>query len=725
VRLPLALLLCAALAAPASANITWNWSADRGAHAGQLVTDGNIPGFGAPAAGTYTVLDVSVTTSAFLPIGSVSNGTYQMPGAAFGTAGPYTITWSGSAVTSIDAGADAGVNGLVVGDADGTMWAILGADEFGGHAPTTWDFQSADGRYGFGDDLSVAPLPPPTPDIALVAPDGAALADPGSWDFGTVTTGTGSERVFTVSNGGAAALKQLSVTTDGGDFAVTQQPMSTVQPGGTTTFAITFAPSAGGARSGALHVTSNDPDESPFDVALAGTGAVDCVVSAWSAWSACCNGTQSRTRTVLVPAAYGGASCPTLAETQSCTVAAPVVTISAPAAGASVATGATVSLVATFTDAATATHTGTWSVGSTTAAATITEPAGATPGRATGTWTFASPGSYTIGLAIATSCGGRATASVTVTVADPVASFPATPVLDNFNRANGGLGANWIDEASAYSISTNQVRHNGPIARTEWGPAVFGADQEAYLTWTGITWSASEQGLILKSQGTSSAAGHIAVRYDAKNSRVGVYTLTPPGTWSNRGSIARVTLAQGDRFGARATRDGIVRVYQNGTLLGSVSVAGWAYAGSGGRIGLAWGNGSGTRADDFGGGTLPANAVFADDPAAPAAQATPPATEPAMVATPLALALSNPAPNPAHGRTTLLLALPHAADVEMSVLDVQGREVWREPARRFEPGRWPLAWDGSTARGAAPAGVYFARVRAGDATFLRRVAIVR
>ncbi len=49
---------------------------------------------------------------------------------------------------------------------------------------------------------------------------------------------------------------------------------------------------------------------------------VDCQLSAWSPWSACdtsCGGgTQSRTRTILVPASNGGAACGALMEQRSC-----------------------------------------------------------------------------------------------------------------------------------------------------------------------------------------------------------------------------------------------------------------------------------------------------------------------------------------------------------------------------------------------------------------------
>ena len=56
---------------------------------------------------------------------------------------------------------------------------------------------------------------------------------------------------------------------------------------------------------------------------------VDCVVSAWSAWSACSTscggGTQTQTRTVVTPASNGGAACPVLTNTQPCnTQACPV-----------------------------------------------------------------------------------------------------------------------------------------------------------------------------------------------------------------------------------------------------------------------------------------------------------------------------------------------------------------------------------------------------------------
>jgi hypothetical protein len=44
----------------------------------------------------------------------------------------------------------------------------------------------------------------------------------------------------------------------------------------------------------------------------------DCVVSDWSDWSECVEGVETRTRTIITPAANGGAPCPTLTETRDC-----------------------------------------------------------------------------------------------------------------------------------------------------------------------------------------------------------------------------------------------------------------------------------------------------------------------------------------------------------------------------------------------------------------------
>jgi hypothetical protein len=93
---------------------------------------------------------------------------------------------------------------------------------------------------------------------------------------------------------------------------------------------------------------------------------------------------------------------------------------------------------------------------------------------------------------------------------------------------------------------------------------------------------------------------------------------------------------------------------------------------------------------------------------------------------PGALSLSGAVPNPSPGRVTFALELPRAAAVEFAIFDVQGREVWRAAPGERDAGRHALAWNAETARGErAGAGLYFARVRAGGVTLLRRFAVTR
>src|SRR2546426_7684007 len=134
-RLLGAACLVLALAVSAEATVVWDWSANGGAHRGQFITDGT-----SLAAGSFAIVDVSFTSSTFMPLGSVSGGTYHMPIAAYSTSPPYTIVWNGTAVVSIDAASNSGVNGLVIGDDATSLTALFGTDSYGSHLPGDWEF---------------------------------------------------------------------------------------------------------------------------------------------------------------------------------------------------------------------------------------------------------------------------------------------------------------------------------------------------------------------------------------------------------------------------------------------------------------------------------------------------------------------------------------------------------------------------------------------------------
>ena len=99
-------------------------------------------------------------------------------------------------------------------------------------------------------------------------------------DFGSVAADSGTVvHTFTIENTGDADL-DLTDTPEvqisgaqAGDFTVTSQPSSPVASGGgTTTFEITFDPSATGLREAEVSIANDDSDENPYTFAIQGTG---------------------------------------------------------------------------------------------------------------------------------------------------------------------------------------------------------------------------------------------------------------------------------------------------------------------------------------------------------------------------------------------------------------------------------------------------------------------
>lgn len=181
--------------------------------------------------------------------------------------------------------------------------------------------------------------------------------------------------------------------------------------------------------------------------------------------------------------------------------------------------------------------------------------------------------------------------------------FPITNVLDDFDRPDGPLGPAWVGNTTGYGVEDNTLTMaNGGSVLMYWGET-FGPDQEAYVTLTSINDNANEIDLLLKGQGTSQC-DVLEVLYNPQNEIVQVWTCHNYGNWIQHGTDLSVSFQEGDLFGARARADGTVEIYQNDTLVGSVTVSSsWPYRGDGGRIGIWTINAQGTIMDDFGGGT--------------------------------------------------------------------------------------------------------------------------
>lgn len=134
-----------------------------------------------------------------------------------------------------------------------------------------------------GNHTLVLAAAPQAPDIAIDQPLGTVLvAGASSVDFGSAPAASSVTRTFTVRNTGTANLDSIAVTKSGpqaAEYIISGPAVTSLAAGGSTTFTVTFTAGGSGARNATLHVLSNDPDESPFDIQLTGTGFTE--MDAW------------------------------------------------------------------------------------------------------------------------------------------------------------------------------------------------------------------------------------------------------------------------------------------------------------------------------------------------------------------------------------------------------------------------------------------------------------
>jgi len=223
-------------------------------------------------------------------------------------------------------------------------------------------------------------------------------------------------------------------------------------------------------------------------------------------------------------------------------------------------------------------------------------------GTVSGQHVYSASGNFTVEVCVADNAGGVGCDTVNIVVN----GFPSTPVLDNFNRANGSIGSNWSGYASKYHVTSNQmtVDYNGSNSDIYWSNS-FGADQEAYVTFTDIDTTASEHDLLLKAQSnTTWGDGVIEVLYDPTGQTVQVWTYEWPDGWVQHGADIPIAFVDGDTFGARALANGTVEIYKNGTLLATRNITAWPHYADGGYIGLWFIGAEDAVLDDFGGGTI-------------------------------------------------------------------------------------------------------------------------
>lgn len=198
-----------------------------------------------------------------------------------------TVTWlrGGSApettFVQFDASADGGLTWTSLGKgtrlSGNTGWRLTGVTLPQGpsvalraHAPAVAGFYN-------GSTSLIQETTTLVPDLAVELPVGNGLTSGVSTvDCGRVAVSSSGIQIFTLRNTGTGALTNLDATIDGpnaADFILAKAGLgTTLVPGDATTLTVVFDPTVTGSLTATLHITSNDPDENPFDIALTGTG---------------------------------------------------------------------------------------------------------------------------------------------------------------------------------------------------------------------------------------------------------------------------------------------------------------------------------------------------------------------------------------------------------------------------------------------------------------------
>jgi hypothetical protein len=189
----------------------------------------------------------------------------------------------------------------------------------------------------------------------------------------------------------------------------------------------------------------------------------------------------------------------------------------------------------------------------------------------------------------------------------PQSALPTTGLLDNFNRADGSLGANWVNDLaaqnldSAMAVASNRCQKNGPaVGNAYWSGATFGNDCEVYAT-VGVPGTSMQLYARGTGFGTTAAKGYYAA-WTA--SGVQLFRFTG-GTITALGTLASTApLQPGDKIGLRCVGSTIEAWWK-------LSIGSWQLVKSttdstyptGGQIGLGTSTTSASF-DDFSGGTV-------------------------------------------------------------------------------------------------------------------------
>jgi hypothetical protein len=200
---------------------------------------------------------------------SASPGSFNFSNVVVGSSSQQTITLTNSGAGTVTisqvstTGAGFSTSGISVGQ---TIAAGTQASFTATFAPTAAG--AASGTITISTNATN-----PTLSIALTGTgtQGALSANPSSINFGSVLIGSSGSVSVTLTNTGTAPVSVSAAGASGAGFSLSGFSATTLNPGATSSFTVTFSPTTAGSASGSVSVTSNAPG-SPLTISLSGSG---------------------------------------------------------------------------------------------------------------------------------------------------------------------------------------------------------------------------------------------------------------------------------------------------------------------------------------------------------------------------------------------------------------------------------------------------------------------
>uniref|UniRef100_UPI0037C18AD1 choice-of-anchor D domain-containing protein n=1 Tax=Flavobacterium sp. TaxID=239 RepID=UPI0037C18AD1 len=263
---------------------------------------------------TFSNIDISAYTSVTLSVAFASVGADSGEDLFMDISYDNGSTWTGAgSVKLVDGFSNANININTTNAVDPTTVATNPYQIGVANTQIAVRFRAVGldaSEFYFIDDITLRGiLSVASPEINLqgnftTISDGDATPDLADFsDFDSVSTASGTiVRTFTIQNTGTLDLTIGAITiggTNAGDFMVTSSPTASVAGGGSTTFQVTFNPSADGVRNATISIVNNDSDENPYNFSIQGTGISAPVITS----SLTASGNQGSAFTYTITAA--------------------------------------------------------------------------------------------------------------------------------------------------------------------------------------------------------------------------------------------------------------------------------------------------------------------------------------------------------------------------------------------------------------------------------------